>query len=206
MITRKAILVSNPGEKGSNNYCGEVVLDMENYEQFLKSPFGGTWYDDEIIQLTRPTRSELTWTLRNAAQHDYTLIVFSGHGWYSKTHSSTILELRTKEDIDSMDLRMGCGKRTVILDCGRRRSEGITPPIEEREESPINYPPPDPTKCRRYYDEWIEKCSLGLIVTHACKAQEIAGDQRLNGGYYSYNLIRAAKEWAQYKMRSHTVF
>ena len=59
MITRKALLIANPGEGGAKNYCKGVNKDMENYKSFLLSPLGGQWYPNEIDVMHKPKLSSL---------------------------------------------------------------------------------------------------------------------------------------------------
>jgi len=55
----------------------------------------------------------------------------------------------------------------------------------------------DPDECRKYYDKRIEECGDALVVMYACSLGEKAGDDDQKGGYYSYNLLTASKEWAE---------
>ena len=40
-MTRKALIISNPGEIGAENYCEGVLKDVENFKNYLQSPKGG---------------------------------------------------------------------------------------------------------------------------------------------------------------------
>ena len=42
-MTRKALIISNPGELGAENYCEGVKKDVANYKNFLMSAAGGGW-------------------------------------------------------------------------------------------------------------------------------------------------------------------
>ncbi|MCL6478698.1 MAG: caspase family protein [Peptococcaceae bacterium] len=124
-MKRHALIISNPGELGAENYCEGVKIDVKNYISFLKSPLGGTWYDSEITHLDRPSRANVHNAITNISLCDYTFIVFCGHGYFSASKESTILELRKNEEIDSLDLRNGARKRTIILDCCRKIEKDI---------------------------------------------------------------------------------
>ncbi len=194
MVSRKAILIANPGEYGAENYCEGVNKDMENYTAFLKSPLGGFWYDYEIEKFNKPSSNVVRDAIQSIKSVTYSMIIFCGHGWYSERQRSTILELNKSDHIDSADLRNGSKKHTLILDCCRKIepfefSEGLKAAM--RKVFTLN-----PTDCRKYYDLRIEECEATLVVMHACSINETAGDNSENGGYYSFSLIERAKDWA----------
>ena len=47
-LSRKALLICNPGEDGAENYCKGVFVDVKRYRELLMSPIGGAWLDTEI--------------------------------------------------------------------------------------------------------------------------------------------------------------
>ena len=53
-MTRRALIISNPGELGAENYCEGVNKDVINYKKYLMSSVGGGWYEDEIVCLEKP--------------------------------------------------------------------------------------------------------------------------------------------------------
>jgi len=54
-MIKRALLITNPGEKGADNFCRGVYVDVENYRQHLTSAVGGAWEEKEIIHLDRPS-------------------------------------------------------------------------------------------------------------------------------------------------------
>lgn len=115
--SRRALLISNPGEIGAENYCKGVYVDIRNYTRLLLSPQGGSWDPSEIRHLDRPTAQNVRDWLAYFSTHDYVLVMFTGHGWYSSVDRDRILELGNKEKLQSIELRKGSSKRTIILDC-----------------------------------------------------------------------------------------
>lgn len=192
-MKKHIILISNPGEKGDENYCNGVNVDVVNYYKFFLSPLGGAWYNNEITHLDRPTASELELTLSRLRDNEYTKIIFCGHGYYSKRRASTILELKKNEEFDSMMLRGISKKQTIILDCCRKVTNDIF--SEQRTEkfakslNTLNV-----SDSRKFYENSIEKCPASIIVTYACDISEEAGDSSSQGGYYSSSLLRACNE------------
>ena len=57
-MKRRALIIGNPGEKGKEGYCAGVLKDVENYQEFLMSPVGGSWEKSEIAVRLLPSRVE----------------------------------------------------------------------------------------------------------------------------------------------------
>ena len=197
-MTRRALIISNPGEVGDEHYCEGANKDGTHYQRFLKADYGGLWYDHEIESLPRPTASSLRLALAKLRYIDYALVVFSGHGYYSSMYRSTILELRKGESIDSAELRNASPKQTIILDCCRV----VYPPIlvEERLIKAFAAKPErDAERCRRVYDEQIARCGNSMVIAYSCAIDERAGDDSQKGGIYSFSLLDVCRRWAEEK-------
>lgn len=194
-MTRKALIISNPGEQGAENYCEGVLTDVKNYQNFLTSPIGGLWSTSEITSMPRPSVAEVEEEAAKLLTYDYSLVVFSGHGGYSTKLQSTILELRKNQEIDSAKLRQSSGRQTMILDCCREKCDALPTLIELAEKLARARPRINPQDCRRYYDKRIEECAEELIVMYACATGQRAGDSE-KGGAYSHYLIDGAQQWA----------
>ncbi len=194
-MKRKALIISNPGEIGSENYCEGVKIDVENYKTFLTSPIGGGWNDDEIQCVERPLSIILNLKIQSMRDADYTLIVFCGHGY--ATDDDTIIELRKNEEYTVESLKRGAKKRTIILDCCRvieniSHSDEIENRYTLYESNSLNK-----DLARLYYDLALSQCLDGIVVTYACDLNETAGDDERFGGIYSYSLLKCAKEYSK---------
>jgi hypothetical protein len=191
-----ALIISNPGEVGDEHYCAGVNKDVTHYQEFLKADYGGFWYDGEIDRLPRPTASEVRLALTKLRYVDYSLVIFSGHGYYSSLYRSTILELKKGEQIDSAELRNASSKQTIILDCCRK----VYPPVRIEEHLLKAYaakPRRDAERCRRLYDEQIVRCGSSMVIAYSCATGEGAGDDSQTGGIYSFNLLYGCRRWAE---------
>src|ERR1017187_1682387 len=100
-MTRKALIIANPGEEGKSGYCAGVLKDVNSYTRFLMSPIGGLWRADEIAVFHKPSRATTMAEVNSLASADYSITVFSGHGEHSSVSNSTIVELRPGTDLDS---------------------------------------------------------------------------------------------------------
>lgn len=194
-MRRYALVIANPGELGAANYCEGVNKDAQNYGKLLKSPVGGAWLDSEIRVLNKPSISEVRLQMAEARRADYAFIVFAGHGYYSATKRSTILELRRGEEIDSAELRVGAKKQSLILDCCRKIERVSI--VEKMAMLAFTESAPriNAENCRKYFDKKLEECPEALVVIHSCAIGQTAGDDSEKGGYYSYNLMDSVSDW-----------
>ncbi len=186
-IKKYALLIGNPGEENAKNYCPGVFADIKNYESFLKSPIGGAWNSSEIIAKVKPSQNQVISTIANIqSTADYAFIVFCGHGWFSESRNTTMLELNQNENIDYKELTKGAKKQLLILDCCRTKLKEIIQDsyklsFSERRSQ-------DSTYSRYYFEKYLEHCETGLIQINSCRIDESAGEDS-KGGYFSSSLI-----------------
>ncbi|MDT8391886.1 MAG: caspase family protein, partial [Lentisphaeria bacterium] len=203
MTTRKALIIINPGEEGARNYCEGVFEDLKNLKTYLASPQGGAWQSGEIIERTRPCSSLVRGDIQKLASADYSLVVFSGHGYVQSETGHTILELKSGEILDEMELRAQSTRRTIILDCckevydkqGRKiKMESFQFSVMHKAAESLAM---NPVQCRKAFDLAVSKCGHGVIVQHSCKPGQKSGDNEVKGGFYISSLLESAEEWVQ---------
>lgn len=133
MITRKLLLIGNPGVAGVN-FTPAVRLVLNRYKHYFKSEVGGGWIESDIETLSEiieepvglDRNSEVTWLALQLAKLnkyvDYSMIVFVGHGGaycgndQLQLSQGGILPLKCLMAPDGMEERI---KRTVIVDACR---------------------------------------------------------------------------------------
>lgn len=122
---RKLLLLANPGVQGVN-LVSQVFNVLERYKQYFKSPVGGYWQDDEIIdyQDIADPQAEANWVAFQLAEItrnvDYSIIVFIGHG--GVMHGEDVIQLSKGQlcPVSCLTGNNGHGiKRTVIIDACR---------------------------------------------------------------------------------------
>ena len=197
-MNRKALLIGSPGTKGSDGYLLGVARDLQNYDRFLRSPVGGSWHPSEILTLDDPPASSVRSAIRSLESVDYSFVLFSGHGYYLERKRSTIVCLSDDEEMDSVELRKGSSRHTVVLDCCRKVERALLAEdaLAKADKAARRL---SPSECRRYFDSSILECPSGIIVLHACDVDETAGDDSRRGGYYAYSLLDTAESWAEQK-------
>ena len=207
--TRRALLISNPGEKGAENYCKGVYVDVKNFTQFLSSSEGGAWdISTEIKHLDRPSVSIVRLWLALYSTADYSLVIFSGHGWYSSEHKDRILELRKDEQIVSNELIKGARKRTLILDCCQLvHAESTKIKTAQFEALANRYLMRTASRenCRKLFDDGIQRAPLGIVRMTSCSIGETATDDDERGGRYSGSLIECLNDWSQAQARKRSL-
>ena len=199
-ITRKALLISNPGEPGKPNYCKGVYVDIRNYERLLKSPIGGAWDPKEIQILDQPSADLVRLCVASLSAYDYGFIMFTGHGWYSSTDKDRVLELSKGQNIHASDLYSATRRRTVVLDCCQRvynepKMLKEARAVEMLNASAARHRDPNPEACRKLFLKGVE-AAASLVVTTSCSINEFSGDDDERGGRYNASLIEAAQDWA----------
>lgn len=198
----QALVIGNPGEPGepARYYCDGVSRDLVSYPEFLRSPIGGAWRDSEITVLLRPNVHTVRTQIQHLRDADYSLVIFTGHGHTDPGTRSTILSLKRGHEIDSLELRRGAPKHTLILDCCRELAGPRIATDAALREERIAKAGLDSAKCRRAFEAFLNDCSPGLVVLHACRLDELANDDPAAGGYYSSSLLAATREWSRSRL------
>lgn len=200
MVTRKALIIGSPDK----NIPG-VNVDIKNINSFLLSAIGGAWKDSELINLTNPTIEEVRNKINLLTQVDYSFVFFAGHGYYSMREARTILNINATQELDSIELRQGASKHTLILDCCRILEDDrilTEAAMESLVFDSANQQEPTESECRAYFNKEIEECSPGLVVMNSCNLNEYAGESAGQGGYYTSSLIKSSQDWAKNKLLS----
>lgn len=194
-MNRRALIITNPGESGAENYCPGVLVDESLYRRFLTSPIGGAWKTSEITLLQRPGKEDASKAIKELSSADYSLAIFCGHGYHSTNLNTTMLELRKGQELDANVLAEGTIRRTVLLDCCRTRH--MTMALDEAMMKALAKADAvgDPTLSRRAFDAAVGACRPGLVKLFGCTVGESANDDSARGGVYSFNLVEAVRAW-----------
>lgn len=193
-MTKHILLIGNPGDKDADNYCAGVLKDLENYKNYFKSFAGGEWYDSEITCLVKPDCFTVRNELKKMAELDYSIIVFSGHG-YSRD-GQTYVELKPGEDDDDYcnDIPesefMNSGRRLIILDCCRKNIPLINLDESVSEQFAKHFAMERST--RKTYESTLLNSAKINTILYSCSLNEYSQDDERSGGVYSYNLVKSA--------------
>lgn len=204
-MSRKMLIISNPGEPGADNYCEGVNQDVTRYREFFMSIAGGAWEANEIKTLNRPHPDQVDAALTELVGSNYSMVIFCGHG-YCRFDGTTMVELRKGFDYDSTKFYCGSRKHTVILDCCRVLWDKILEhaqtdfSLRQLSEYPVSR-----ALARARFDAALAKCPNGLITLYACDNNESAEDDSRNGGIYSHALRSTAIAWSKLQSEEKTL-
>ena len=189
MITRKLLLIGNPGVAGEN-YTPAVQLVLTRYKEYFKSEVGGGWIEDDNDALSEiieepaglDRHGEVTWLALKLKELNrdvnYSIIVFVGHGGAYLGNDQVQLSQGEILPLNCLLAPIGMErviKRTVIVDACRSLI-GVTQPqliVEGRTfsgegELMKNY-------CREHYNEIIENhCEPHVELLQSTQYGEVA--------------------------------
>lgn len=119
-MTRRAYLI---GGRYSEDRLEGVCADIDAWKEFLQSPIGGSWRQDEIVDLSGQGATSVCATLRSGRLVDYSFVCFSGHGRAELDpdgYSTTFVWVNDGEEVPEYDLNPGSARCTMLFDCCRR--------------------------------------------------------------------------------------
>lgn len=191
-MKRKILLI------GNDSGLPGVKVDIETYKSFFKSPFGGSWEDDEIdICLNKSkTLLQVKLAVLQIQQLDYLIIVFSGHGGQLR---ETVFEINDKEEtISESSLQNLATRQLNIYDCCRCYPQIVTESVKLSS----MYKAVTASNTKDKYNKRILQAIPQQVKLYSCSIGEVSHDTK-NGGVYSQNLIKAAKNISsEYKLVS----
>ena len=82
-MKRRAFLIGGNYQEPGNSLSG-VGPDIAAWKQYLMSPCGGSWAEDEILDLSGDSKDNIVSMLQVGRTVDYSLVCFSGHGYLTK--------------------------------------------------------------------------------------------------------------------------
>ena len=174
-MNRKALLIGN-----SNGLSG-VKKDISNWHSYLMSDIGGKWFPSEIDVEMNPSKISLMSKINMLKnRYDFVIVVYSGHGAYSK---GTILEINSKEEyVYESDLKGIAPRQISVFDCCR----GVVTMQDSIEESLRNMSVKNQftLNIRQDYENRIMQAIPQQISLYACSIGESAYDSN-EGGYYT---------------------
>lgn len=159
MIKRKAILLKY-SENDLEDY--KNGLDIGLVKSFLKSSPGGSFEDDEIIELNTNEIDEID-LLREIDQVDYSFVYFTGHAHF--IDRSTWIPSKNDGLIRVTDLQRKDKNQWFFFDCCRANSERIQSPEFSFERNSIHFSEGN-EKARKAWMQDIVRISKDICTTY----------------------------------------
>ena len=181
-MNRKALLIGN-----SNGLPG-VKKDISRWQSFLTSDIGGKWiFPSEIDVEMNPSKMSLMSKINMLKnRYDFIIVVYSGHGAYSK---GTILEINSNDEyVYESDLKGIAPRQISVFDCCR----GVVTTQDSIKESLRNLSVKSQftSDIRKDYETRIMQAIPQQVSLYACSVGECAYDSN-EGGYYTWNFLKS---------------
>ncbi len=195
MIKRKVILIASPGDCLADTFLKGVIFDIQNMISFLTSPSGGSWDRSEIQILNDPDKTLLLNSINeNKNAIDYQLVLYSGHGLFSKENKETVLLINEDEVISDKDLiAEGIPKQLIIVDSCRTIIDAsfniyLSENVKQFPSMLTN------EDARKIYDSQIEKCDSGTTIVYSSSIGQVSKDTSI-GGLFLNSLFEVTDGW-----------
>jgi hypothetical protein len=193
-MSRNAILI-DAGQADETRPLRGTALDVRNFRDYLMSPIGGAWANEEIDPIGHPTIEQLLELIERANASEYVLFYFSGHGGYYGREMSILPSRRNGTMLHDI-IRLITRPFTLIVDAcrntineevslempdgGRLLTEGLDR-IEEY---------------RAAFDKAIRESTAPRAILYGCRRGQDAVDLSQSGGVFTTCLLNEAKNWA----------
>ena len=177
--------------------------DAERWEAWLKSKFGGAWNDDEVQVVNNPYPFELRSAMPSVHAADFAIVAFSGHGRIVQDpfgRRKQMITIGDGTEIEFTSLTPRAPKK--VTSCDACREIHFAPPPVTRTKSAATFNLESYSEqysraaYRMAYENLIESTDAGEYTMYSCSPNEYAGDDVLNGGYFTDSLLTAAARWS----------
>jgi hypothetical protein len=189
-MKRKALLIGNTyGLQG-------VKVDLNNFRNFLTSPQGGAWNNDEIVVMSDPTLEELKRKigLIRFLRPDYAVVMFSGHG-EQKRDTSLVIN-KSGEEISENEFNEIADRQLSIFDCCRAYPERLVKSGVALDTSAVFAMMESHDDVRARYDKRIMQARAQHAKLYSCSKGQYSYDTA-EGGIYLVNLLNASRNLGQ---------
>lgn len=186
-MQRRAFLIGGNYKEPENLLAG-VGADIAAWKSYLMSSCGGSWTDDEIVDMSGWDKNLITAALQVGRAVDYSLVCFSGHGHLAKDRfgfNVTMALIDDSIEMSERELNPGSPWTMMIFDCCRKSEETVKIALaNESLNSKFLY------DTREIFERELLKCEKGLVKVFAADVEESADDDRS----FSRILMDVAKE------------
>jgi hypothetical protein len=184
-VTRLALLIGAPGK--NKNYLRGVSVDLENVQNFLLSPNGGTWHPHEIVSLPNACLSDVAYIIE-AAYADYLFVYFSGHGYIDDYSNKRMLCLQDS-DVEDLFLLNNSPRQLILVDACRNYVRPGISGIPGFAEEPLHFD--GESAVRNLFNQLILQSPAGRIIVHGTQSGQYSNDS-IFGGHFTQALLRIA--------------
>jgi hypothetical protein len=201
-MKRHALLI-DAGKARDETELPGCTRDVERLSAWLHSGVGGAWEPEEIAVLHNPSRWELTTAVsKGFVAVDFGLLAFSGHGeieedWSGKRTQKVVAG--DGQELDFATLSPAAPKSIIICDTCRK----IKRPVRfERRQKAMAFSEGYSSRFSRLvfrerFRLAVENAPAGRFTMYGCSPGQTAGDDALNGGFFTDSLLTVAAAWCE---------
>ena len=196
MLNKKALIIGCSGD--SESYLPGVEKDVKSIKNFLLSPYGGYWYEEEIVISLNEEKEVIIEKISSLKEKklDYIFVVFSGHGNFDIQKNERRLWINEDEFLYESDILGISPKQLTIIDsCAgiEEEKEFIFPVFEHLKiaSTQLNY--------REIFEKYLITCPNQEIILYSSKKGEYSADTS-KGGLFIQALLETAESNGEYKI------
>ena len=198
-MTRYALLIEASRLKDHPDLPG-ARADVRLLRNWMMSPCGGAWSDDEIVILIHPAAETVRKRLARAKNCDYAFVSFSGHGHHvvGNGFNQTRVCLNDDEEIKAAALNPKNPRSTVLIDSCRGLTVFVPQQLLESYVKKalrlsLNS---ERESARAKFDRLVRLSEAGVIYLYSCSVdQSAAEDENGQGGLFTLGLVRSGQNW-----------
>lgn len=201
-MKRRALIIGASFPTVSENYLAGVNIDLDSYRNFLISPTGGAWIEnEELFILKNATKDNIKSMIKKLTDQkpDYSFVTFSGHGG-ADSPTQNYINTHDDQKMTVEELWINAPKRMLIVDACRKQAKfKVLMEAARKAVAMDSFSDPTARKilARKLFAEALEDSPLEYCMAYSCSYNETAADRGDIGGLFTSTLIRNSYEWAQ---------
>ena len=201
-MTRNVFIIAAPLSPEQEPFYHGVKRDVKNFYNYFRSPMGGGFYPNEIKMLENTDWPSLVVKML-LNRVDYSIVVFSGHGFAGIPSCLTKLKINEKNTVSVLDIAKvnPAQKQLFIVDACRNyfsekpKSSNEKSALEKNLDFSSDL---DIVSARTAFEKVAGHANDGLQVIYSCAPNESSKISE-NGSYFSKSLLESVKDWAEYR-------
>lgn len=201
-MKRNIFIIGAPLYNTQTSFYSGINKDVVNFYNYFISPMGGGFYSHEIIYLENPIWADIiTNIVLNPA--DYSIVVFSGHGYMGIPSLLTKLKINDSQNPSVLDIaRLNhAPKQLFIVDACRNyileKSDHYNF-LGDAYDGLIDFSSDvDVLSARAAVEMGVNRAKAGLQIIYSCAPNETSTISN-KGSFFSKSLLVSVKDWAEH--------
>ncbi len=197
MMTKKVLIVIGSLSLTHKKHLPGSKVDGINWQNYFLSATGGGFYKYEIKILENPSFIELFSEI-NSNVAEYSIVIFSGHGFFSVQLRQTVLQINDQETFPSSYLLNGSSRQLIVIDScqnlDRKQSSNFIGDAAPYLDFPNDLMP---YQARTLLDENLRQGPPGTAMIFSSSVGHSSWSTP-NGSNFSNAILTSARNWASH--------